>query len=92
MILMKLHNRCNTYIYLNRICTSSIGTTTTPSTTPKVDYGMRFCLIKVKARKTKRSSNINIKSNYNIDIFPCDPDEICEKDVGTCYKPGLDAG
>ena len=67
--------------------------TPTPSTTPKVDYGMRFCLIKVKkARKTKRSSNINIKSNINIDIFPCDPDETCEKDAGTCYKPGLDAG
>ena len=53
---------------------------------------MRFCLIKVKAKKPKRSSNINVKSNINIDIFPCDPDETCEKDAGTCYKPGLDAG
>ena len=74
------------------ISTSTHPAATTPSSTPKVDYGMRFCLIKVKPRKTKRSSNINIKSNYNIDIFPCDPDETCEKDFGTCYKPGLDAG
>ena len=43
---MKLHNRSNTYIYLNRICTSSIGPPSPPTTTPEVCTDYCFdCLI-----------------------------------------------